>query len=145
MPTLGSFTPLAASVAGARLRSWRLVESGVGAFYLVAALMTVASAVIVHAFVTGNFAIKYVQHYSDSAQPLAYKFASYWGGLNGSIMFWVFLLSVFGTVAVATNRERHRELIPWVIAVVSATEMFFLFLMVVHNNPFSRFLTQAPT
>jgi cytochrome c-type biogenesis protein CcmF len=136
---------LASSVAGARRRSRRLIESGVGAFYLVAALMTVASGIIVHAFVTGNFAIKYVQRYSESAQPLAYKFASYWGGLDGSIMFWVFLLSVFGTVAVATNRERHRELIPWVVAVVSATEMFFLFLMVIHNNPFSTFLTQAPT
>ena len=74
--------------------------------------MTVASAIIVHAFVTGNFTIKYVQHYSDSAQPLAYKFASYWGGLDGSIMFWVFLLAVFGSIAVARNRERHRELIP---------------------------------
>lgn len=155
MATLGSFLllasfvvasyALASSIAGARRRSRRLIESGIGAFYLVAALMTVASVIIVHAFVTGNFAIKYVQHYSESAQPLAYKFASYWGGLDGSIMFWVFLLSVFGTVAVATNRERHRELIPWVIAVVSATEMFFLFLMVVHNNPFSTFLTQAPT
>ncbi len=135
---------LASSVVGARRRSRRLIESGIGAFYLVAALMTVASAVIVHAFVTGNYSIKYVQRYSDSAQPLAYKFASYWGGLDGSIMFWVFLLSVFGTVAVATNRERQRELIPWVVATVSATEMFFLFLMVIHNNPFSTFLAQAP-
>src|SRR5689334_11247778 len=108
------------------------------------ALMTVASAILIHAFVTGNYAIKYVQHYSDSAQPLAYKFASYWGGLDGSIMFWVFLLSVFGTVAVSRNRVRHRELIPWVIAVISVTEMFFIFLMVIHNNPFDTFLTKAP-
>ena len=69
-------------------------------------------AIIVHAFVTGDYAIKYVQHYSDSVQPLFYKITSYWGGLDGSILFWVFLLSVFGTVAVAVNRERHRELIP---------------------------------
>ena len=44
-------------------------------------------------------------------QPLFYKITSYWGGLDGSIMFWVFLLSVFGSCAVYTNRERHRELI----------------------------------
>jgi hypothetical protein len=50
----------------------------------------------------------------------------------------VFLLSVFGTIAVATNRERHRELIPWVVAVIAATEMFFIFIMVVHNNPSTR-------
>src|SRR5258708_21456780 len=68
-----------------------------------------------------------------------------WGGLEGSIMFWVFLLSVFGTVAVAVNRERHRELIPWVIAIIAATEMFFIFIMVVHNNPFDTFVASAPT
>jgi cytochrome c-type biogenesis protein CcmF len=154
MPSLGTFLLLtsfvvsayaiAASVAGARQRSRRLIESGIGAFYFITALMTVASGVMVHAFVTNNYAIKYVQHYSDSAQPLAYKIASYWGGLDGSIMFWVFLLGIFGTIAIYSNRERHRELIPYVVAVIAAVEMFFIFLMVVHNNPFSTFLAQAP-
>ena len=102
MPALGTFVLLAAfvtcayaiaaSVAGARRRSTRLVESGIGAFYFLAALMTVASAVLIHAFVTGDYSIKYVQRYSDTALPLAYKIASYWGGLDGSIMFWVSLL-----------------------------------------------------
>jgi cytochrome c-type biogenesis protein CcmF len=154
MPALGTFVLLvtfvvcayaiAASVAGARRRSTRLVESGIGAFYLVTALMTVASGILVHAFVTDNFAIRYVQRYSDAAQPLAYKIASYWGGLDGSIMFWVILLGCFGAAAVYVNRERHRELIPYVVAVIAATEMFFIFLMVIHNNPFSTFLTPTP-
>src|SRR4026208_431627 len=154
MPVLGPFLLLAsfvvcayaiaASVAGARKRSRRLIESGTGAFYFVTALMTVASGVMVRAFVTNNYAIKYVQRYSDSAQPLAYKIASYWGGLDGSIMFWVFLLGIFGTIAVYTNRERHRELIPYVVAVIASVQMFFIFLMVVHNHPFSTYLTQVP-
>jgi cytochrome c-type biogenesis protein CcmF len=42
------------------------------------------------------------------------------------------------------NRERHRELIPYVVAVISIVEMFFLFLMIVHNNPFETFLTENP-
>src|SRR5436189_2214397 len=154
MASLGTFLLLAAfvvcsyaavlSVAGARRRSRRLIESGIGAFYLVTALMTVASAVIVNAFLTDDFTIKYVAHYSDSVQPLFYKITSYWGGLDGSIMFWVFLLAVFGSIAVHVNRERHRELIPYVVATISTVEMFFLYLMVVHKNPFTTFLTQAP-
>jgi cytochrome c-type biogenesis protein CcmF len=154
MPALGTLVLLiafvtcayaiAASVAGARRRSTRLVESGIGAFYFLAALMIVASSILVHAFVTGNYAIKYVQRYSDTAQPLAYKFASYWGGLDGSIMFWVSLLAVFGSLAIYVNRERHRELIPYVVSVIAATEMFFIFLMVIHKNPFSTFLTTPP-
>ena len=154
MASLGSFLLLAAfvvcayagvvSVVGARRGSRRLIESGIGAFYLIAALMTVASALIVNAFLTDDYSVKYVQHYSDSMQPLFYKITSYWGGLDGSIMFWVFLLSVFGSCAVYTNRERHRELIPYVVAVISAVQMFFLYLMVIHKNPFTTFLTEVP-
>jgi cytochrome c-type biogenesis protein CcmF len=154
MATLGAFLLLlafvisayaaAASVVGARRHNSRLTASGVGALYLVAAVMTVASGVIVHAFVVGDFTIKYVQRYSESSQPLAYKIASYWGGLDGSVMFWVFLLSLFGAAAVRINRDRHRELIPYVVATLSVVQMFFLFLMIVHNNPFSTYLTEAP-
>jgi cytochrome c-type biogenesis protein CcmF len=132
------------SVVGARRRSRRLIESGIGAFHLIAALMTAASAVMINAFLTNDYTIKYVTHYSDSVQPLFYKITSYWGGLDGSIMFWVFLLSVFGSIAVYVNRERHRELIPYVIATISVVQMFFLYLMVVHKNPFTTYLTAAP-
>ena len=57
MATIGSYTLLAAfivcayaiavSVAGARRRSLQLVESGVGAFYSVTALMPLASAYVI--------------------------------------------------------------------------------------------------
>src|SRR5713101_6352601 len=154
MASLGSFLLLAtfvvcsyagvASVVGARRGSRRLIESGIGAFYLVAALMTVASAVIVNAFLTGDYSIKYVQHYSDNVQPLFYKITSYWGGLDGSIMLWVFLLSLFGSIAVYVNRERYRELIPYVVATISVVQMFFLYLMVVHKNPFTTSLASVP-
>jgi cytochrome c-type biogenesis protein CcmF len=154
MATLGSYTLLAAfiactyaiaaSVAGARRRSLRLVESGIGASYVVTALMTLASSVIIHAFVTEDYSIRYVNQYSDSVQPLFYKLTSYWGGLDGSIMFWVFLLSVFGTIAVKTNRERQRELIPYVVAVIGAVQFFFLFVMIVHKDPFATYLMETP-
>ena len=154
MASLGTFLLLFAfvgcsyaagiSVVGARRRSRRLIESGIGAFYLICALMTAASAVLINAFLTGDYSIKYVAHYSDSVQPLFYRITSYWGGLDGSIMFWVFLLSIFGSLAVFVNRERHRELIPYVVATISVVQMFFLFLMVVHKNPFTTSLTAAP-
>ena len=141
---LAAYT-VAAAVVGARRRNNRLVESAIGAFYTVAAVMTVASGVIIYAFVAGDYSIRYVRRYSDSVQPLFYKITSYWGGLDGSVMFWVFLLSCFGAVAVKVNRERHRELIPYVVAVIATVEMFFLFLMVIHNNPFTTYLTETPT
>jgi cytochrome c-type biogenesis protein CcmF len=154
MPQLGTLTLLATfviccyasvvCVTGARRGSRRLIQSGIGAFYLSTATLAVASAILVHAFVVGDYSIKYVAHYSDSAQPLFYKLTSWWGGLDGSIMFWTFLLAVFGSLAVFVNRERHRELIPYVVAIIGTVQMFFLFLMVIHKNPFDTFLLQTP-
>ena len=154
MATLGSYTLLAAfvacayaaaaAVAGHRRHSARLLESGIGAFYLVTALMTFASALIVRAFVIGDYSIRYVDRYSDSIQPLFYRLTSYWGGLDGSIMFWVFLLSVFGAIAVKSNRERNRELVPYVIATIAVVQMFFLSIMIVSKDPFATYLTQLP-
>jgi cytochrome c-type biogenesis protein CcmF len=134
----------AASIAGARRGRRSLVDGGIGLFHAVTAVMLVLSAVIIHAFVVGDYSIKYVQRYSDAAQPMFYKLASYWGGLDGSLMFWVTLLAIFGSTAVYINRERHRLIIPWVVAVIATVELFFLFVMVVHNNPFDTYLTAAP-
>ena len=155
MAALGAFVVLAAfvlaavacaaSIAGARRRQSPLILGGAATFHTVTALMLVASALIIHAFVTADYRIKYVQHQSDNVQPLFYKLTAYWGGLDGSLMFWVTLLAIFGSVAVYMNRERHRILMPWVIAVISVVEMFFLFLMVGHNNPFDTFVAAAPT
>ncbi len=96
MGNLGTFLLLASfvvcayaaviSVIGARRGSRRLIESGIGASYLVAALMACASAVIINAFMTDDFSIRYVAHESESLQPLVYKFTAYWGGLDGSIL-----------------------------------------------------------
>jgi cytochrome c-type biogenesis protein CcmF len=154
MASLGYFTLLAAfvvcsyatvaSVAGARQRSRRLVESGAGATHLVTALTGLASLIIVRAFVMDDYSIKYVQHYSDSQQPLFYKITSYWGGLDGSMLFWVFLLAVFASIAVHVNRERYRELVPYSVAVISLVQLFFLFVMIVHKNPFETYLTEVP-
>ena len=70
MSSLGYYVLLAAfvacayaaamSVAGARRRSRALIESGVGAFYLVAALLSAATGLIVYAFLAGDYSIRYV-------------------------------------------------------------------------------------
>ena len=154
MASLGNLALLAAfvvasyaatiSVVGARRRSTPFIESGIGAQSLVAALLALASAVLISAFVAQDFSIKYVQHNSDAVQPLFYRVTAFWGGLDGSILFWAVLLAVSAVVAIRLNRETQRELIPYVVAVIATVEMFFIFLMIVHNNPFDTFLADVP-
>ena len=134
----------AASLVGARRNNARLLESGRAAVYALAAVLGLASVAMVQAFVSGDFSIKYVQHYSDAQAPLAYKISAYWGGLDGSMLFWVSLLAVFAAIAVYTNRHRQREILPYAIAVMAAVADFFLYLIIFEKNTFDIFLVEIP-
>jgi cytochrome c-type biogenesis protein CcmF len=134
-----------ASVVGARRRNTRLIESGRAAAYTLAAVLGLASVAMVYAFVSGDYAIKYVQRYSDASSPLFYKITAYWGGLDGSILWWAFLLSVFSSIAIYTNRNRHREILPYTVATLMTVCGFFLYIIVFHKNPFDTFMTVSPS
>ncbi|HEY3354956.1 MAG TPA: cytochrome c-type biogenesis CcmF C-terminal domain-containing protein [Polyangia bacterium] len=132
-----------AAATGARRLSRRLVRSAEAGLYGVLGLLAVASGLMIYAFLSHDFSIKYVHHYSDSTMPLWYLITSYWGGLDGSLLFWAFLLALFGAVAVRFNRERHREMLPWIIVVLQAVMAFFLFLLVFERNPFGPYIPGA--
>ncbi|HVX94814.1 MAG TPA: heme lyase CcmF/NrfE family subunit [Polyangia bacterium] len=133
------------SLIGARRGNRRFIESGRAGVYALAGVLGLSSVALVYAFVTHDYSIKYVQHYSDASSPLFYQITAYWGGLDGSILWWVFLLSVFSAIAVYSNRHRHRELLPYVVVVLMAIADFFLYVIIFHKNPFDTFLTDIPT
>jgi len=134
----------AAGLAGNARKNRRLVDSSINALYAFFALMMVASALIIYAFVTHDYTLKYVYQYSDTSMPLGYKITAYWGGLDGSLMFWVAVLALFSAIAVRSNRVRHREMIGYVVTVIMVAQLFFLSLLIYTKNPFNTFLTDVP-
>ena len=101
------------------------------------ALIVVATASVVHGFVTDDFRLDYVYHYSSIEQPLPYKIGALWGGQSGSLLLWVLMLAVMGCVMVATNRRKNRALMPVATSVVAATITFFLVLLNFVESPFA--------
>ena len=115
-----------AGIVGNVQKRERLIKSSVYALYGLSAVMVLASALLVYAFITHDYAIKYVTMYSDTAMPLLYKLTAYWGGLDGSLMFWVFVLSVFSTIAILGNHRRHKDMIGYVVGTIAIVQLFFL-------------------
>ncbi len=136
---------LGLSMVGAYRRSERLIERAVQGVYATAAVAAFASSLIIYAFVAGDYSIQYVQKTSDAAMPLFYKITSFWGGLDGSLLFWVLLLSLFSAVAVRANRQRHRDMIAHVIVVLAVINLFFIGLLIFLKNPFEPYLLDIPT
>jgi cytochrome c-type biogenesis protein CcmF len=135
---------VAAGIAGNARKNRRLVNSSVYGLYGFAALIGLASALMIYAFVTHDFAIRYVASVSDTTMETAYKVTAFWGGLDGSLLFWVLVLSLFSTVAIVMNHRRHRDMIGFVVATIMVVQVFFLSLLIFTKNPFSTFLTEAP-
>ncbi len=127
---------IVSSVVGKLKRKPFLVLSGERAVYSVFILLTIASGILVYAFLTGDFHFSYVAAHSNNAMPSVYKFAAWWGGQEGSLLFWSWLLSGYGAVVVFTNRRKHREFMPYVIAILSTIQLFFLLLNAFVVSPF---------
>jgi cytochrome c-type biogenesis protein CcmF len=127
---------VAASVVGRLKQKPFLLVSGRRAVYAVWVLVSLASALLVHALLTGDFRFAYVVEHSNRAMPVLYKFAAWWGGQEGSLLFWSWLLSTYAAVVVFTNRRKHRDVLPWTIAVTSTVQVFFLTLNNFVANPF---------
>ncbi len=118
-----------------------LTVSGERAVYSVWVLITLASGILVHALMTGDFRFAYVAEHSNRTMPILYKFAAWWGGQEGSLLFWSWLLSTYAMVVVFTNRRRHRDFMPWVIAILTTIQAFFLLLNNFIANPFQMLAT----
>jgi cytochrome c-type biogenesis protein CcmF len=135
---------VAAGIAGNARKNARLVSSAVYGLYGFAALITLASVLLIYAFVTHDYTIKYVAAVSDTTMETWYKVTAFWGGLDGSLLFWVFVLSLFSTVAIVVNHRRHRDMIGFVVATIMVVQVFFLSLLIFNKNPFNTFLTSPP-
>src|SRR5437868_3871775 len=102
----------AASVIGRLKDKPFLVVSGQRSVYATWALLTGASALLVYNLMTGDFRFAYVAEHSNKTMPLLYKFAAWWGGQEGSLLLWSWLLSTYTLVVVVTNRNRLRDMMP---------------------------------
>ncbi len=134
----------ASGIAGNARKSRRLVNASVYGLYGFGALIGLASSLMIYAFVTHDFTMKYVASASDTTMPTIYKVTSFWGGLDGSLLFWVLVLSIFSTVAIVVNHKRHRDMIGYVVATIMGVQIFFLTLLLFTKNPFSTYLTAPP-
>ena len=121
----------------------RLLRSARLGAYATAGLTLFAIALLAYAFVTHDFRIRYVAHYSDRSMPTSYLLTALWGGQDGSLLWWLFLLAGYTTVCVAWLKGRYRHLQPYVIATLMAIFGFFAVLMLFAANPFEATIAGA--
>ncbi|MCC7497415.1 MAG: heme lyase CcmF/NrfE family subunit [Bryobacterales bacterium] len=128
------------AVFGSLFGKWKrnpfLAVSARRAVYAVCALLTLASGILIYALLASDFRLAYVWQHSNRAMPVLYKFAAWWGGQEGSLLLWAWLLAAYSAIVIYTTRERFRDMMPYVIAILMTTEVFFIMLVGYVANPF---------
>jgi cytochrome c-type biogenesis protein CcmF len=129
------YAAVASAIGGGRQHPG-LVRSGENALLAVCGLLTLAVLALWYALLTHNFQVQYVAETSNRSMPLLYVVSALWGGQNGSLLFWGWILSLYSAATVLTYRDRHRVLMPWVVAVLASTSFFFTLIHLFAANPF---------
>ena len=95
-----------------------------------------ATFILAYQLVQSNFDIDYVARYTSLETPVVYKISALWAGQSGSLLFWLFILSIYTTIVILQNQQKHNSLMPWVIITLAIVQMFFLVLTNYVTNPF---------
>jgi cytochrome c-type biogenesis protein CcmF len=122
-------------------REW--VTSARRAVYALAALTSGAFLVLELAFLRDDFSFSVVQSHSSITTPLFYKAAAAWSSQEGSLLLWLWLLSVWSSLVVFLTRHRMRDVQPYAIATLMGFAAFFGGLLVFSVSPFDT-LAVAP-
>jgi cytochrome c-type biogenesis protein CcmF len=132
LPIAGSFRGNARWMAMAR-------SAAAGQFVFV----TLAFVCLVYAFVSNDFSVTYVASNSNSMLPVYYRVAGTWGGHEGSLLLWSWMLVIW-TFAVATfSKQLPDETVARVLGVMGLVSVGFLSFMLFTSNPFDRLLPAA--
>ena len=105
--------------------------------------VSIAIGCLTYAFIGNDFSVLYVAQHSNSQLPVAYRVAAIWGGHEGSLLLWAFILTLW-TVAVAMfSKHLPEEMVARVIGVMGLVSVGFLLFMLFTSNPFDRLFPAA--
>jgi cytochrome c-type biogenesis protein CcmF len=143
---LGAGTLLAALVMGGFstvLSFWAgwqqnavMVQVGRRAFYAATAMILLAAAVLEWALLSHDFSLAYVTEHTDLSLPTALVAAGFYGGQEGSLLYWVLVLGILGSVSLVASASLGVRLAAYAAGVMATIVSFFLVVLVIVASPF---------
>ncbi len=99
---------------------------------------------LMHAYVTSDFTVINVIENSHTDKPLLYQITGVWGNHEGSMLLWVFMLSLCAAAVALFSNNLPPALRARVLAVQGMIATGFLLFILLTSNPFLRTFPPAP-
>jgi cytochrome c-type biogenesis protein CcmF len=126
-----------ASAYGGRWNRPTWVESARNASLLVFPLLTISVIALLYSLYVMDFSLSYVNDVASRSMSPFLRLVALWGGQQGSMLFWAWIMAGFVMAVLLRKWERDYELMPYVIAVSMITTTFFIGVVVFITNPFT--------
>ena len=129
LPLVGAHRQHSGWIALARPAAWALNVMLMFAF----TCLTVA-------FIQNDFSVVYVVQHSNTLLPLPYRIAAVWGGHEGSLLLWAFMLGLWALAVALFSKHLPPIMVARVVGVLGLVTAGFLLFILASSNPFERLL-----
>ncbi|MBN1566447.1 MAG: heme lyase CcmF/NrfE family subunit [Acidobacteria bacterium] len=133
-----------ASLLGVWQKQERCMRSAERAVYAATAGVALSFISLLYLLLANDFSISHVAGSSSRDLPIFYKMAAIWGAHDGSMLLWVLFAAILSAIVIYQNRFRYRDMMPYVLAVLTFNLSFFLLLNLFFSNPFDSLVQIFP-
>ena len=148
LPELGFLSLLFATTAALllfivpQIGIWRnkptLTNTALGLSYCFGIFTSVSIGILAYSFATDDFTLEYVAAHSNSQLPTFFKVAATWGAHEGSILFWLFTLSLWLVAFALFSRKNDRTFSAQTLSLLGLICLGFAIFILFYSNPFGR-------
>jgi len=107
-------------------------------------LLAIAFVTLAWSFYINDFSVLYVAEHSNSQLPTIYRFGAVWGGHEGSLLLWIFLLSTWTFLVAQLSKALDEFMVARVIGVLGLVITGLLLFVLTTSSPFERLIPAAP-
>jgi cytochrome c-type biogenesis protein CcmF len=132
---LAGFSAVISFWAGATERAV-FVQIGRRAFYAAALMVVIAAAILETALLAHDFALAYVTEHTDLGTALPLVVAGFYGGQEGSLLYWTLILCLLGSVSLAAGARVGDRVAAYAAGILASIVAFFLFVLDAVASPF---------
>lgn len=106
--------------------------------------LTLSFGSLFYLFAVNDFSVQYVVNNSNSMLPLEFRLSAVWGAHEGSLLLWIWLLSLWSVAVAIFSRQMPSESVARVLGVMGFISAGFLIFIVFTSNPFLRTFPNFP-
>ena len=99
---------------------------------------------LAYAFATDDFSVTYVANHSNSHLPIQFKLSAVWGGHEGSLLLWAFILSGWTLAVSIFSKSIPLDMIARVLSIMGMVAAGFISFLIMTSSPFERYLPRYP-